>query len=410
MRQAARDLSLTPDHGVTVRLTGNVAISDEEFGTLSEGIVLNSSLTVLTVVFILWLALKRAELIIAVFINLVVGLAITAAVGLSLVGALNLLSIAFAVLFVGLGVDFGIQFSVRYRAERHADEDLARALKATAYGVGGPLLLAAASTAAGFYSFLPTSYRGLSELGLIAGTGMLIAFLTSIMLVPALFAVLKPPGEVAEVGFKALAPVDHFLERWSYWIIGITLGATLLGAPFLTRLSFDFDPLHLNSPTAESVATLLDLMKDPQTNTSTIDVLAPNVDAAAALADRIAKVPEVAQVRTLKSFVPEGQEDKLAVIQDAAFFLQNTLEPEAVKPAPDDAATVAAVKKTAQDLTEVAGETQTPAANDARRLSRALSDLANGARLRPRRCRGDVHRTAEDDAGRRSGPSSAPRP
>ena len=109
-----------------------------------------------------------------------VGLAATAALGLAMVGSFNLISIAFFVLFVGLGVDFGIQFSVRYRAERHDHGDLYEALRWTARKAGNQLALAAVATAAGFLAFLPTSYRGLSELGLIAGCGMLVAFACAI--------------------------------------------------------------------------------------------------------------------------------------------------------------------------------------------------------------------------------------
>ncbi len=183
---------MTPDRGVTVRLTGSVALSDEEFATVADGAALNGVVTILVVLVILRLALKQARIILAVLINLAVGLTFTAAIGLRMVGALNLISVAFAVLFIGLGVDFGIQFSVRYRAERYANSDLLEALQATARGVAGPLLLAAASIAAAFYSFLPTAYVGLSELGLIAGTGMIVAFLTTVTLLPALLSVLKP--------------------------------------------------------------------------------------------------------------------------------------------------------------------------------------------------------------------------
>ena len=129
-----------------------------------------------------------------------------------MVGALNLISVAFAVLFIGLGVDFGIQFSVRYRAERFEDRDLLEALETTGRGVAGPLLLAAASIAAAFYSFLPTAYVGLSELGLIAGTGMIIAFLTTITLLPALLAVLKPAGE-AGAGRLGVACASRSFSR-----------------------------------------------------------------------------------------------------------------------------------------------------------------------------------------------------
>src|SRR5262249_22709949 len=158
-------------------------------------------------------ALGSFRIICAVVVNLLVGLALATAAGLFLVGALNLISVAFFVLFVGLGVDFGIQFSVRYRAERHDHPDLRVALRSAAAKAGGPLALAAIATAVGFASFLPTAYRGLSELGEIAGLGMLIAFATSVTLLPALIAVLKPAGEPRGVGFAALAPVDRFFER-----------------------------------------------------------------------------------------------------------------------------------------------------------------------------------------------------
>ena len=170
---------------------------------------------------------------------------LTAAIGLRMVGALNLISVAFAVLFVGLGVDFGIQFSVRYRAERHASPGFEPALLATAGKVAGPLLLAAASIAAAFYSFLPTAYVGLSELGLIAGTGMFVAFATTVTLLPALLTVLKPAGEPAPIGYAALAPLDRFLEKQRNWVVGTTLAAVILGLPLLANLRFDFNPLDL---------------------------------------------------------------------------------------------------------------------------------------------------------------------
>ena len=377
IRDAVRSLALTSDHGVTVRLTGPVALADEEFGTIADGAAVNGLATAGAVILILWLALKRPRLIVAVLINLVVGLAITAAVGLAMVGALNLISIAFAVLFVGLGVDFGIQFSVRYRDARRSAGDIAAALRDAAHGVGGPLLLAAASTAAGFYSFLPTAYRGISELGLIAGTGMMIAFATSVTLLPALIAILKPQGEPDPIGFAALAPIDRFLERRRYWIIGATLTATLLGSPLLFKLRFDFNPLNLRSATTESVSTVLDLMRDPRTSSNTIDVLTHDLSEATTLAAKIAEKPEVAETRTLQSFVPTQQDEKLATIQDTAFFLQNTLNPQTIKPAPTDADDVAAIRATARDLLDSLGEAHDKAADSARRLSRLLDELAD---------------------------------
>jgi uncharacterized protein len=376
IRNTIAQLGLTPDRGVRVRLTGPVALSDEEFATIADGAALNGFVTILVVLLVLRLALKQARIILAVLVNLTVGLSFTAAIGLWMVGALNLISVAFAVLFVGLGVDFGIQFSVRYRAERYADRDLHEALQATAQGVAGPLLLAAASIAAAFYSFLPTAYVGLSELGLIAGTGMIVAFLTTVTLLPALLSVLKPAGEPAPIGWAALAPLDRFLDRRRNWVVGVTLTAVILGLPLLGSLRFDFNPLNLRSQEAESVSTLLDLMRDPDTSPNKIDVLESDLAHSSAMAERLRRLPEVAEARTLSSFVPEDQDEKLAIIDDARFFLENTLNPDQIKAAPTAAETLEAINKTAGDLSDAAGDFDSPAAIQARRLARLLAVLA----------------------------------
>src|SRR3954469_6756240 len=310
IREAASRLGLTPDKGVKVRLTGSVVLSDEEFASIVEGTALNSAVTLLLVGLVLWLALKKARIISAVFINLMVGLVFTAAGGLWMVGAFNPISVAFGVLFVGLGVDFGIQFSVRYRSERHERDNLREALRSAARKAGDPLALAAAATAVGFFSFLPTSYRGLSELGLIAGCGMLIAFLCSITLVPAMLAVLNPPGEVGAIGFRSLAPVDEFLQRHRIAVVAGTILVVLAGTPLLLHLRFDFNPVDLQSPESASVVTYRELQHDPQTSGNDAEILAPSLEQADAMAKRLAALPEVSRVLTLSSFIPVDKSRK----------------------------------------------------------------------------------------------------
>jgi hopanoid biosynthesis associated RND transporter like protein HpnN len=375
IREAASRLGLTPERGVKVRLTGSVALSDEEFATVADGAVLNGFVTLLLVGLVLWLALRKARIILAIFVNLVFGLLYTAAIGLWMVGALNLISIAFAVLFVGLGVDFGIQFCVRYRSERHASGDLDQALPATARGMAGPLLLAAASIATAFYSFLPTAYRGLSELGLIAGIGIIIALATTLTLLPALLAVLKPPPEQKPIGYAALASLDRFLEKRRNWIVGTTLAATILGLPLLAGLRFDFNPLNLRAQDAESVVTLLDLMNVPDTSPNTIDVLGSDLAQASATAEKLRQLPEVGRVLTLQSFVPEDQDAKLALVEDASFFLQNTLNPDQIDAEPTPAETKAAIGKLVHDLSDAARGLDSPAAVQALRLASVLASL-----------------------------------
>ncbi len=376
IRSSWAELGYAGDPGARLRLTGPVPLADEEFATVEDGAGVNGAVTALIVLFIIWRALKSPSIVLAVTLSVVVGLAVTFAAGLWMVGALNLISVAFAVLFVGIGVDFGIQFSVRYRAERYKTPEFDAALSHAATRAGRPLALAAAATAAGFYSFLPTDYRGVSELGLIAGTGMFIAFFASITVLPALLAILKPPAEAEPVGYLFLAPVDEFMARHRYAIVIGTLGVALLGTPLLAHLHFDFNPLNLRSPKVESVATLLDLMKDPSTDTSTIDVLAPSIADARKLAARLAALPEVAQVVTIESFVPEDQDQKLPIIERAAEAFAPILDPTRVRTPPTDADDVAAMAKVAAAFAATADDLKGKGADDARRLSALLTKMA----------------------------------
>ncbi len=377
IRQAAGDLNLAGEYGARVRLTGPVPIANEEFATVADGAVVNGIGTILVVLLILWMALHSAKIISAVFANLFIGLSITTAVGLMMVGSLNLLSIAFAVLFVGLGVDFGIQFSVRYRSERFKSNDLQTALEKAAEYSAIPLSLAAMATAAGFLSFLPTDYKGVSELGKIAGVGMLVAFFSSITVLPALLSLLNPPGEKEPVGYAFLAPVDHFLEKHRVIIIVGTLLVAVAGLPLLYFLRFDFNPINLRNPNVELIATFLDLRKDPNTGANAINVMTHSEADAKKIEARLAKVPEVLRVMSLDSFVPEDQPEKLKFIAQGAKVLDPALNPESIDAPPSDAENVEALKGTAESLRKTAGDAKGPGAVASRRLADALSRLAD---------------------------------
>ncbi len=396
IRQTAAELDLTTKYQANVRITGTVALFDEEFATVKDGAALNATITVAIVLLILWWALRSARIIFAVFTNLVVGLSITAAVGMMMTSTLNLISVYFAVLFVGLGVDFGIQFSVRYRHERHKIGKLRAALLATGKRIGAQLTLAAAAVAAGFFSFLPTDYRGISELGLIAGFGMLIALFTSITLLPALLALLKAPAEGKPLGFSALAPVDRFMERYRIPIIAITGLVVTAGLPLLYWVRFDFNPMNMRSPKVESVAAYLELTKDPDAKNNTIEMLAPSLADAEEAAVKLRAIPQVSGVATLSSLVPDRQQEKLALIKQIANKLNPALKPADAQPPPTDAQNIEALNDEAGRLTEIAEGQNGPGAVAARRLSADLAKLASSrsANARPRQC--GFHRPIEN--------------
>jgi hypothetical protein len=373
IRALAGALHLVPEDGIRVRLTGPVPMADEEFSTVKDRAGLMVAIMLIGVFAMLWLAVRSYRLIAAILLTVLVGLTLTAALGLAAVGSFNIISVAFIALFVGLGVDFGIQFCVRYRAERHNQDDLDLALAHAGSGVGNALTLAAAATAAGFYSFLPTSYSGVAELGFIAGTGMLVTFGLSITLLPAIVRLMRPGGEHGAIGYRALAPLDVFLRERRLFVI---LVAALLGAfcvVALPRLSFDFNPLDLRSPKGEAVATALDLMKDPQTSPNTIDILSSSRGAAHKLENSISALPIVAQVLTIDDFVPDDQKPKLSFIRDADNLLDPTLNPFLTKPPPSDGEIASSMENTAAALRKAAsGDAH------AQRLADTLDRIARG--------------------------------
>jgi hopanoid biosynthesis associated RND transporter like protein HpnN len=377
IRKATADARLDSDYDAAVHLTGPIPLADAQLATLQKGLWLNAAITAAIVLIVLWLALRSVRIVLAVVVTIFVGLVATAALGLLLAGAFNPISVAFAMLFVGLGADFAIQLSVRYRAQRHELHDLNAALVDGARYVGPPLTLAALAAAAGFLSFVPTDYRGVAELGLIAGVGMLVAYVASMTLLPALLSLFKPPPEPQPLGYGAMAGADRFMQRHRFRIVVATSLVALAALPSLFWLKFNFDPNSLQVPNAEAVTTLRQLSTDPRFVLDGADVLTPAADADA-VAKRVSVLPEVAGTRNLDQFVPPDQPQKIALINKAADALDPALQtqPQA-KPSDDD--DVAALRSAEKALQETAGEASGPGATAAERLAKDLEALAAGS-------------------------------
>lgn len=375
IRAAARAERLAPGRGVRVRITGPVALTDDQFSALSEGAGWTTLLPVLLLCFWLLLGLRSLRTVAAILATLIVGLVLCAAFATLAIGPFNPISVAFAPLFVGIAIDFGIQFGVRHVAELCAAPP-PDALRRTALGVGRPLGVAAGATAVGFFAFVPTAYSGVSDLGKIAGVGMLLALTLNLTFLPALLSLLHPRGRPEAASLPWAAAVDRFLLQRRPWVLGATAVLAAISAVAVTRLRFDFNPLHLQDQKAESVQTLFDLMADPDTTPYTIKALAPSPAEARALSGRLERLPEVAQVLTLESMIPDDQSAKLDILADARSLLSPTLWPPVIKPPPAPTEVLAAASACAADMAQLGA-----------RGDRAAARLA--AALRDARARGD---------------------
>ncbi len=372
IRQSVEDLGLTSEQGISVRLTGAVPLAYEEMRAVGQSVGLAGFLSTLFLTVILAFGIRSLRIIIAVLITVSAGLVWTMAWAMWSVGELNMVSATFAVLFIGLGVDFAIHLALRYQEaiEHGAEND--KALIVAAASTGGAVSLCALTSAIGFLSFIPTRYRGVADLGIIAGGGMVFALLSALLILAAFLAVFGPPtGRAAGAAFvAATGRLFHAIERHARQVAVISL-VVLLGAAFVsTKIGFDFSTLTLKNQDSESITTLQELQENGIVTDYAISVLAKNRQAVPEVAQQLAQLSTVREVLTPESYVPRDQDYKLELLQEAAFLLWPALTApeqspeltagerrkavsdlvavlESFSPRPDDAAVATAVRRLA---------------------------------------------------------------
>ncbi|MCP5145104.1 MAG: MMPL family transporter [Gammaproteobacteria bacterium] len=325
IRQIIDEHGFDARRGVNIRLTGSAAMGYEELVVVSAGSERAAILSLVMVAACLVFGLRSGSAIFATLTVLIMGLVLSAGFAAFAVGNLNMISLAFAVLYVGLAVAFAIHYVLRVR-DLLVDHEKRVALINAAKHVGGSITLCAVTTALGFYSFLPTAYDGVAELGLIAGTSMLIGLVLSLVVLPALLSLLPlapaAPGR-RHPWIEAMAAFPQHHAR------AITMGALVLAVISLLLLpetDFDDNPLHLQDPTMESVITFRDLLEQSSRSPYTISLLTEDAGQAAAFKQALAAKPTVDGAMSIDDFVPADQPDKIAIIDDLAFTLGPDLE------------------------------------------------------------------------------------
>lgn len=328
IRASAQELQLDPSHGMRVRITGDVALSHEELESAMAGAKIAGSLAIFMTGILLLIGLRSPALTLATLFTLVIGLTLTAGFATVAVGHLNLISTAFAVLYIGLGAAYAIHFCLRYQRLAQAGLNRLEALSGAASEVGTALLLCALTTAIGFYAFIPTVFSGVSELGLIAGTGMFINLGLTLTFLPALLRLLPvPPAGPQRASEGTLGVLFNLPLRYKRGILwsGLLLGLGALA--LLPQVRFDYNPLNLRNPHSESVSTLRELIETETTPPWSAIALAPNANQAQQLAGQLRQLDTAGAVVTIQDFIPQEQEEKLALIDELALLLGPLLGP-----------------------------------------------------------------------------------
>ncbi len=345
IREIAAEAGFSPEQNLRLRITGGLAMSTEEMQSVSRGMGTAGVAALVLVALVLFLGLRHWSLVAASLVTLISGLCLTAAFAAIAVGHLNLISVAFAVLYIGLGIDYAAHYSLRYRELISQGAQPIDALSTAAGDVGVSLVLCALTTGVGFLSFVPTEFAGLSELGLISGTGMFISLIVSLTVLPAWLA-LMPVKRVAR------NPPRSFARMFAgHWILAAAAVAAVVSLPFAAEVRFDRDPVNLRERESESVATYRDLSMDGGRSTVSLSVVVENDQQAQSLKTRLKALPLVHSSESLTDFVPENQEEKLFLIEE----LELTVGPLDGVASSAKAADVAATHKVLADYLNQSG-------------------------------------------------------
>ncbi|MCK9396171.1 MAG: MMPL family transporter [Methylobacter sp.] len=326
---AAREISraiMAENPSLSIRITGETALEHEELESVTNGAEFSGLLSLILVCAVQWIGLRSVRLLVTTYLVLVMGLIFTAGFAAVTVGHLNVISITFASLYIGLGVDYAIHICLHYREGKADGLSNSEAILISIRDVGSSLFLCALATAIGFFAFIPTDYAGVSELGIISGGGIFIGLIISLTVLPAIFCVF-PVNNVKPIR-SPLTPafIITFPFRFSTGIkvISILLG---IGACFvLTDFTFDYDPINLRDPNSESVSTIKELLKSKTESPFALTALANDLESADKTTARLEQQPSVHEAITLESFVAKDQDEKLTTIEDLNLMLGGQLK------------------------------------------------------------------------------------
>ncbi len=311
---------------VSISITGEKALEHEELESVSQGAIFSGILSLTLVCITLYFALRSFKLLLITFTSLITGLILTAGFATISVGHLNLISIAFAVLYIGLGVDFAIHLCLRYRELIAEKQTNLNAIHGSIQSVGKSLILCAITTSIGFFAFIPTDYAGVSELGIISGAGMFIGLIVSLTLLPALLQVL--PIKAIKQNKTKTPRLDYLATlpfRFSTGIRVAVIFLILAGSYFIGQLTFDSNPVNLRDPNSESVTTFNRLLQSLDDSPFAVETLADDLTQAVQLAKKFESLDSVKQAITIRNFVPDNQEDKLLIVEDLDLILGSQL-------------------------------------------------------------------------------------
>ena len=300
-------------------VTGPDALDEDEMGVAFHDMSLATlvsliGLTILLVLF--WRGFRRPLLEI---IQLLVALSLTFGFTTLFIGHLNILSVSFAPMLLGLGIDYGVHWVSRYREEHETrGAPKGEALQATMIKLGPGILLAGLSAALSFFPLVLTGFRGLVELGIICSIGLIVATMTTLCLLPALILMFDkikctvvPP--LLSVRIK---PLLKFTRSQALLVLIIACVGSVFSLWGAGKIRFDLNMLHLQSRRSESVIWEKRLIEDSKRSSMYGAVFARSFEEVEKKTKALEVLPSVSRVDSVVSLLPPNQKEKIDLLRE----------------------------------------------------------------------------------------------
>lgn len=248
----------------------------------------------------------------------------------ALIGHLNILSITFVPILIGLAIDFGVHLITRYEEDLRAGRSITVAMRRAIVFTGAGVLTGAAATAAAFFAMAFTNFKGIREMGLISGLGLLICLPPMLLLLP-LWLLRGRQNVLDQQSVRRSSRRERFEQSWltrprRTVLIGLAL--TALALTQVPRLRFEYNPLELQSRGLASVELARNLIHTGDRSVLYAAVTAGSLEEATALEQRLRELPSVASVESIGRFLTGDQQAKLGLVRDIRQLIAEVQLPE----------------------------------------------------------------------------------
>ena len=303
--------------GVTVGLTGAPVLENEEMATSQKDIALATAVSLVLTVVLLLLAFRGVLNVFAAMVSLLVAISLSFGFATLAVGHLNILSMVFAVMLIGIGIEYGIQLVLRYQEELRLGKSELAAIETGLTRNVWAIVMAAATVAAAFLTFTFTDFRGIAELGVIAAGGVAICVAVTFTVLPAMLVLLaryRKPHAGSRTPVRATGESRLSATLFGHPKLVIAASVILCAASLypLSSISFDYNLMNLQAKGLESVSYAYKLMKSKENTGYFAVVTAQSPAEAQAKTALLEALPTVDHVVSINSLVPDRQKEKLA--------------------------------------------------------------------------------------------------